>query len=63
MQKGITMNYKKHANYISKAQLIIDKYQRCCPECGTKLVFSEASFYCPACGFCQSDSVLEVNEN
>ena len=48
--------------YISKFKTVTEKYDGLCPECRSGLIFAEASFYCPNCGFCEKDFVLERNE-
>lgn len=55
------MNSTFIQNKTLKARQVLEKYKKYCPECGTSLVFSEASFYCPICGFSQEDFVLELS--
>lgn len=43
----------------TRSRKVIDVYGGLCPECASKLVFAESSFYCPSCGFCETDFVME----
>lgn len=47
------------SSYKPKSHTVIEKYEGRCPECNGKIVFMEASFFCPACGFCQEDFLME----
>jgi len=31
-----------------------------CPDCGSELRYSEASFYCPICGFSQENVLIDL---
>ncbi len=48
--------------YTDDRKSVTEKQSQMCPDCGAKLVFSESSFYCPVCGFSQSNFVLELDE-
>ena len=45
--------------FLPKYKKVIEKYEGHCPECESELVFAEASFYCPLCGFCENDFEME----
>jgi len=49
-------------SYAPHGQTVIGKYAGFCPECHTKLVFAEASFYCPNCGFSENDFMLVIDK-
>lgn len=45
--------------YTPKFVTVKEKYEGKCPECKSQLIFAEASFYCPNCGFSEKDFVVE----
>lgn len=47
-------------NNNTKYKTVVDTYEGCCPRCDASLVFAEASFYCPICGYSQEDFILEI---
>jgi rubrerythrin len=50
---------RKKSSYKSHFQTVREKYKGLCPECNCRLIFAEASFFCPNCGFSEKDFVLE----
>jgi rubrerythrin len=47
---------------LTHSHTILDLYHGFCPECSYQLIFIEASFFCPSCGFSEYDFDMENSE-